>query len=547
MKLKLKIGVLLDGTNVPFWASKAIQRIDMSEYAEIVLLVLDEEAEQANEPFLYRTYKWFDNKFNGSKCDPFAPKELPASLSQVDRVYLKRRNGASEEVDQDAVIGIMERKLDFLIDVRNVTLRDDISHLSRFGILSFSLGDGISYDGKYAGLWEILDNAPITGSHVKRIHKGNVSTVYRSYSPTIVWSEWKNRARSYHKGISFLPRVLETYHNSHEDSMASESTINLDEWRKSLRTGPRNQDIIDYFLRYFPKGVRYLTHRMLYEGRWAVCYRFGDGIPTSFNDFIMLLPPSHTWWGDPHVIRQDDDYYIFVEEMSISKGANKGHISMFKLDGEKGYKSPVNVLEQPYHLAYPTVFKFKDTYYMMVDSSYANKITLFEAVDFPFKWKHARDIMTGIFALDPTIFRKDGRWWLFCNIRENDGASPNDELFLFHSDDLLSEHWEPHPLNPIITDVRRARPAGPVFELNGSLYRPSQDCSVFYGHAVNINKITDLDTQKYNEVHTAYIEPKNFPNASRVHTFSYIPGLTVVDIFIDKSKLFPNRKKRSRM
>jgi hypothetical protein len=117
----------------------------------------------------------------------------------------------------------------------------------------------------------------------------------------------------------------------------------------------------------------------------------------------------------------------------------------------------------------------------------------------------------------------------------------NDELFLFRSDDLLSGQWEPHPLNPVISDARTARPAGRIFEQNGVLYRPSQDCSRCYGYAVNINKIVELDEQRYREVRTAYIEPKTFPGASRVHTFSHIHGLTAVDTYMSKFRFSTGR------
>jgi hypothetical protein len=35
-----------------------------------------------------------------------------------------------------------------------------------------------------------------------------------------------------------------------------------------------------------------------------------------------------------------------------------------------------------------------------------------------------------------------------------------------------------------------------------------------------------------------YIHPQEFGNASRVHTFNYIPGFTVVDTYMARPKLF---------
>jgi hypothetical protein len=39
------------------------------------------------------------------------------------------------------------------------------------------------------------------------------------------------------------------------------------------------------------------------------------------------------------------------------------------------------------------------------------------------------------------------------------------------------------------SDVRKARPAGRLFHHDNDIYRPSQGCSVGYGHGLVLNKI----------------------------------------------------------
>ena len=46
--------------------------------------------------------------------------------------------------------------------------------------------------------------------------------------------------------------------------------------------------------------------------------------------------------------------------------------------------------------------------------------------------------------------------------------------FLFYSDDPTSTEWNPHPKNPIISDVRNARPGGHIFEYKNKILRPAQ-------------------------------------------------------------------------
>jgi hypothetical protein len=173
---------------------------------------------------------------------------------------------------------------------------------------------------------------------------------------------------------------------------------------------------------------------------------------------------------------------------------------------------------------------------MVPESSHAGTIELYESTMFPYQWRLVKELMSGVSAFDTTLVRRNGLWWMFTNMRESLGGPSDDELFLFYSDDLLGDHWEPHPLNPIITDARTARPAGRIFELDGVLYRPSQDCSESYGYAVNINRVLEMDEKSYKETRTAYLEPKEFPGASRVHTFSHIHGLTAVDTYMARPR-----------
>ena len=96
-------------------------------------------------------------------------------------------------------------------------------------------------------------------------------------------------------------------------------------------------------------------------------------------------------------------------------------------------------------------------------------------------WSVSGACLADVPASDPTLLWHDGRYWLFVAATGR-GMSPWDELHLF-SAARLADVWEPHPQNPIVADVRRARPAGRIFSRGGELIRPGQDCSVEYGRS----------------------------------------------------------------
>ena len=138
--------------------------------------------------------------------------------------------------------------------------------------------------------------------------------------------------------------------------------------------------------------------------------------------------------------------------------------------------------------------------------------------------------MSDVEAVDTTLFWHSGRWWLFTNILETQGSSIYDELFLFSSESLLTTEWTPHPMNPIVSDVRCARPAGRIFLKDGRVYRPSQNCSKRYGYGFNLHEITMLTMTDYQEEMVAVVEPKWDKAIQATHTFNHVDGLSIVDV-----------------
>ena len=121
---------------------------------------------------------------------------------------------------------------------------------------------------------------------------------------------------------------------------------------------------------------------------------------------------------------------------------------------------------------------------------------------------------------------------------ENTGASSFDELFLFHSETLETRDWTPHPMNPVVSDVRRARPAGHVFSHQGRLIRPAQDCSKRYGYGIRLNEILRMTESEYEEVERTSIEPLWDSRVIGMHTLSHAGNLTVVDGILRRRRFF---------
>jgi hypothetical protein len=104
---------------------------------------------------------------------------------------------------------------------------------------------------------------------------------------------------------------------------------------------------------------------------------------------------------------------------------------------------------------------------------------------------------------DPTLFRKDGLYWIAYTDTD---IGLHDNLCLLFAEQLQGP-WRRHPGNPVKLDIRSSRPAGPVFQAGDGWFRPAQDCAADYGAALAINRIVELSTTRFREELVTVLRP----------------------------------------
>jgi hypothetical protein len=287
--------------------------------------------------------------------------------------------------------------------------------------------------------------------------------------------------------------------------------------------------------------IRYLKSKYIFTffyEQWYILYYLGGSNASDFSQYKKLVPPGDRFWADPHIIYEKDVYYIFLEEYMYS--TRKGHISFMNMNQDGSWTEPIKVIDKPYHLSYPSVFKYEGTYYMIPESKQNKTIDIYRCVRFPDKWEFHKNMMSGIEAVDSTIFFHNGKYWLFSNNILNAGGNSYDELFLHYSDSLFSGRWTAHPANPIVSDIKRARPAGKIFEKNGKIYRPSQDCSRSYGYGLRLNEIVVINENEYKEIEVDTAFPEWDHDVRALHTLNHEEDLTVIDAINNRCKFSNN-------
>lgn len=549
---RLKLGILLDSYQVPAWAYSSLERIVRSDYAEFSLIVLNDGPSldqsdrgkfwKSKNEIVYRIFSRIDEKLFHGDPDAFELRNLLEIMPDVPAIRIRPIQGRDSDCLRPSDIDrIKEYELDILVKLGFSTLRGGILTASRYGVWAYCHSDGRTHRGDPPGFWEVVENWPETGSVLYILDEG-LSTgkvLYRSWFSTYPFSPARNRHHCFWASASFLPRQVERLHRVGEKRFFDEIARFNPEFdlydHRQYKT-PSNVLALRLVTRLFVKIIFEVCQRAFGMVTWYLMFDLNENAPVSFGNFREIFPPRDRFWADPNVIHDGSSYYVFVEEYVYK--AKKGHISVIEMDQQGNHRDPVRVLEKGYHLSYPFVFEWEGKHFMVPESAENKTIDLYECVEFPYRWKFKMSLMENVRAVDTTLFCYSGKWWLFTGMAENEGAFPQVELFLFFSDTLLTREWTPHPLNPIVSDVKRARPAGRLFTRNGKIFRPSQDCSKIYGFGFDLNEILLLSETEYHERAAASVRPYWDKKVQATHTFATEGRLTIIDAFTRRQKLF---------
>jgi hypothetical protein len=237
-------------------------------------------------------------------------------------------------------------------------------------------------------------------------------------------------------------------------------------------------------------------------------------------------PPPNRFSADPMVIASGGKVYLLYEDFDFV--SYRGRICGVELNGARAAGTPQVAFDLPFHLSYPYLFEHEGVIYCVPEMFESGEVALYRAVELPHRWERVGPLLEKVPAIDSTVFRHDGRWWLFCGVDE-EGVDPNVHLFIWHAPELLGP-WQPHAANPVKCDVRSARPAGPPFVHDGCLYRPAQDSSRTYGGRTTLLRITRLTPTEFREEQVAVVEPRPDDRYSvGLHTLGGFSDLTIVD------------------
>lgn len=536
---RLRIGLLLDSLEVPAWVAHIVGDIQRSGFARVELAVVNTE-QRARPPFvrrlrerlrylLYDTYVQRDIARRRAPNSPFQPRDLrPLLEGCVIRRVKPRRSGAVHRFRDKDLAKLKAAKLDALLRFGFNIIRGDVLATARYGVWSYHHGDSDAYRGGPPLFWEIDEGNPVSGVVLQRLtdklDAGGV--LCRTYGATHPHSLELNRHATYWKASNFVMRCLRKLAAS--DAPLSELAPSAT-YAKPIYRKPSNLQMLHFLAHTSVRKARALVEDRRRVPQWTIAWRRGGKLDLAHPDPSSLreiaCPRGH-FYADPFLFHRDGTDWLFIEDLDYRRG--KACISVMACGADGPIEPGRPVLKLPVHLSYPCVFEWEGQAYMIPETGEADRVSLFRARAFPGDWEFVCDLLTGYRPVDATLHPHDGRWFLFVNVRESDGSSL-DELFLFHADTPLGP-FRPHPANPIVSDVRSARPGGRLFERDGRLIRPSQDSARGYGHSLVFNEVLQLDEKRYAERVLGRARPGWAKGVTACHTYASVGDLEVIDV-----------------
>lgn len=110
-------------------------------------------------------------------------------------------------------------------------------------------------------------------------------------------------------------------------------------------------------------------------GRWSVGFQNTANVFPSpkldpnqlitYSRLDSILKSEDNYIADPFYLKKDGIYYLFVE----LKGKENADIALFTSKDGITYSYKSIILDEPFHLSYPQVFKYEDDFYMLPEKA----------------------------------------------------------------------------------------------------------------------------------------------------------------------------------
>jgi hypothetical protein len=437
-------------------------------------------------------------------------------------------DGCYEGVPVIDVDEAAQRDYDFIVSFASNDEVADLIDATEYGVWSFAYGDPERFTSSAPAFWEIYHNHGVTCAMLLKLERSDYTGIVlkRGYLPTMRDSYRQNVELLFSELAKWPALVCRdivagsaTYFDG--DAMST-PYLELGIPSRLQIAGLRAIELKNAMARYLRINFLSIDWNVFALKGKAADF-IGRDAPAEIANLCDFTKGRYL--ADPCAVARNGSTYVFCEEYSAQE--ERGRIVAFELNG--GTCTPARVaIEEPYHLSFPQIVEHGGETYCIAESAAACNVSLYRAIEFPYRWTFVQTLLDNVRAVDSSIVRFNGKWWLFCTTGKGPRQGDLSHLHIWYADDLFGP-WKPHAANPVKVDVRCSRPAGAFFEYEGVLYRPAQDCSRTYGGAACINRIDKLTEFEFQETVVGHIRPPAGAFRHGLHTITCAGDRWIVD------------------
>ena len=538
------------GGEMPKWEQECIDHLVSSGMAELSLVILDDQQNYPPRSLAEKVKsvglsKLFFQIYMRTVYRPSSGKMVPTAgwyeAAPKISCIVDKKGKFSQHFKARDLETIRGYNLDFIIRFGFNIIRGEVLKAARYGVWSFHHDNEVIYRGGPPCFWEIYKKDAETGVILQRItHKLDGGIILKKgILRTKSYAYSRNIDHAYFESAKWPAWVCKDILNGNAGYLDDAPTTTT----APIYKQPGNIEFVKWTGIILSNIVKKMWDRLFITQQWNIIF-----LNTDINDFLKdpkattgkLLPLKNkkTFNADCFGIKHEQGYVIFIEELDHSTTGN-GVIKGLMLDGTG------NILEEFYpegfpevHLSYPTINKIDGRYYIIPEAAATGNIELFEATDFPKKWKRAAVLMEGAKYTDPTLLQHNSKFWLFYTIH---GSNFDGDLHLHIAyAESLTGPYTTHSGNPVKISARSARPAGTFFlNREGKLIRPAQNFSKTYGGSIVLNEVLTLTEHKYEESEIEEIKSPHPVYKDGMHNIAVLSNeAMLIDVKYHRFKYF---------
>lgn len=525
---EIRVGVLIGTEEIIHWQWQVLKKLQLTSTITLKLLInrhynsiKNIQSPQNKKYSIYNLYrKHLLRPISCQTLSAAAHAELQTipTLSYTASLQENQLHLAPESLAE-----ISRQQFDVVLNFAGPVGRE-LASAARLGVWEFRYANQPSSNDWPVAFWEIARNEPVISAALWQLAAVPAEDVLLKEGVFRTWLHSHSTAidRVYAECAEWPARIC-------QQLLKGNAPIGkpiTQQPAAAAQVLPTNRQMVQFLGRLLKNKVRAFSHLFRHTDQWNIGI-----IERPVQDFLRpadlqnvpvsapSLPNRNVFYADSFARQEESGTVVYFEEYDYRVG--RGNISRLNYPWEVG-AVPVRVLDFPFHLSYPFLYQN----YCIPEAWKTKGVRMYDLGRPITDPADGQLLLPGVPAIDATLLEHEGRYWLFYTHADYD---PMLNLFVAYADQL-SGPWQQHPQNPVKTDIRSSRPAGPFFKHEGRLYRPAQDCSRGYGCGITISEVLTLTPTRFEERDASYLTSPHPDYPDGMHTIAPAgDGRTVVD------------------